>query len=91
VCANVSKLRPEEDACAFVRAHCESGHFFDYLQIYYCHVRPLGFVAQALMMASGSCAFFLSFFHELVLFRCGVAASGKYASSRAICVLNFQL
>lgn len=55
-CDDVTRLPAEADACAFVRAKCVSGSLVDYLQLYYCHVRPRGPVLGWLMLVRPAAA-----------------------------------
>ncbi|KAL0053639.1 hypothetical protein WJX82_008689 [Trebouxia sp. C0006] len=60
-CALV-KQQPAADQCRFAQEHCLSESLVNYVQLYYCHVKPAGYVAICLLQAA--CVFTL-----LLLFR----------------------
>lgn len=49
-CADVARLPPGADRCAFVRERCEAGSVLAYPSLYYCHVAPHGVLATAAMV-----------------------------------------
>lgn len=61
VCALV-KQQPAADQCRFIQEHCVSESLVNYVQLYYCHVKPAGYLATCLLQAT--CVFTL-----LLLFR----------------------
>ena len=42
LCSDVSALPPEDDTCQFAKDNCTSSSFINYIQVYFCHVKPAG-------------------------------------------------
>ncbi|DBA91716.1 TPA: hypothetical protein ACH3X1_003312 [Trebouxia sp. C0004] len=60
-CALV-KQQPAADQCRFIQEHCVSESLVNYVRLYYCHVKPAGYLVTCLLQVA--CVFIL-----LLLFR----------------------
>lgn len=74
LCDDLPSLPPDADRCAFVRAHCDPEGVLPLLPLYFCHLRPLGWVPAALGVAA--CAALL-----VLLFKVMGHAADEYFSS----------
>lgn len=53
-CDDVSDLSPDDDRCAFVKAHCQSEALLNYPRLYYCHVQRHGPLLTGLMLVGAA-------------------------------------